>query len=961
MDKKEISRIPDLIPEDVASRSVAFVEFLQKYYEFMNQEGMPSYAINNSLVQRDINSAVDEWLDMLYREVGYGYVLNKDANKANILRNLSEIYSAKGSLQSVKVLFRVIFGEEVKITLPKEDILKPSSGNWLSEYSIMATLDEGRAEDIVGKFVEVQTDFPNSPTQFFEVEVKRVERRDNNLYEVFVSRYFSGFFYFGSTIRYNDVEMTHIPTMSQVVNIEDGGAGFTVGEIINVVDYNRETGFNNRIDVPRSYNRTVPVTSRYRSVDDETVDVDVRSDGTRTETIISRTDDGTKKVTNIYRGNLLVTETEFPDGTIEKSKSEYTRGVTVPNLKVNWDAISAALIQLADIDNADPTVIDYMKFLNEYDGQYRRGDVTNGGLINSYDGYLWRLYYLKNLLLFPVSINPQYEAWMDAQVAEWNSRYGSDPNVMTFYSLSRRFNWRWFPSSIYEYPEAELRAALREVPELSNYARGDINNDGVIDGEDMLLMMKYDLDLTQELTQDQINWIEDIILPSLPDGKTTFDAVLVLEDVAGESERTELYDFLFERDPDHPEYIRADINNDGTVDYEDVKLFLRRSAGVDIPQDELDWIDNTIIEPLIGTIYNPLLEVGQGKGGVVRVQEVDQNGAITKLKFQSFGWNYPRTFTTFADPAASTGSTATITFSSNILGVTNPIYVDRKGFLSDLVKLQDNDFYQEFSYVIETGVSVEDFSDILKKTVHPTGMKFFGEQSITENYGIGIIQEEVNNFHFNRITNDLVEYFDAQVMHFTKKLDDEGILSDAQIAYIHKPKLDVPVMVDDDIYNFNKVRSDNAIAESGKEVYEINKPKYDTVINSDNDDYHFTKDRNDIAITSDDDDYHFTKVVNDLVVTYDQINVSKLIRLTEGIVAVERSQITFSMPESSGAGVSDITSPQDANIYSINKSIDDLVEISDTGTLSFYSPYVKKGYFADLFNYAVNIDSRVII
>ena len=48
-----------------------------------------------------------------------------------------------------------------------------------------------------------------------------------------------------------------------------------------------------------------------------------------------------------------------------------------------------------------------------------------------------------------------------------------------------------------------------------------------------------------------------------------------------------------------------------------------------------------------------------------------------------------------------------------------------KGFLSDVNKLHDSDYFQEFSYVIRTNLSVDRWDTDYNKLIHPSGLKFF--------------------------------------------------------------------------------------------------------------------------------------------------------------------------------------------------------------------------------------------
>lgn len=65
-------------------------------------------------------------------------------------------------------------------------------------------------------------------------------------------------------------------------------------------------------------------------------------------------------------------------------------------------------------------------------------------------------------------------------------------------------------------------------------------------------------------------------------------------------------------------------------------------------------------------------------------------------------------------------------------GVTNypGKYIDTKGFLSWNNKLQDNFYYQEFSYVIRVTELLEKYRDVVRKLVHPSGTKLFADYQI---------------------------------------------------------------------------------------------------------------------------------------------------------------------------------------------------------------------------------------
>jgi hypothetical protein len=78
------------------------------------------------------------------------------------------------------------------------------------------------------------------------------------------------------------------------------------------------------------------------------------------------------------------------------------------------------------------------------------------------------------------------------------------------------------------------------------------------------------------------------------------------------------------------------------------------------------------------------------------------------------------------------------------------IFRNDDGHLSEAKYLQDNKYYQTFSYVLRTGLSIENYRDTIKKLVHPSGMELFGEVFITNNLRAGLY----NNFTSD--PNDLI-------------------------------------------------------------------------------------------------------------------------------------------------------------------------------------------------------------
>ena len=60
-------------------------------------------------------------------------------------------------------------------------------------------------------------------------------------------------------------------------------------------------------------------------------------------------------------------------------------------------------------------------------------------------------------------------------------------------------------------------------------------------------------------------------------------------------------------------------------------------------------------------------------------------------------------------------------------------FIDDVGKPSEIIqKIQDSYFYQDFSYAVQTSVSISEWKDILIRNVHPSGFKVFGELNISD-------------------------------------------------------------------------------------------------------------------------------------------------------------------------------------------------------------------------------------
>lgn len=623
MSNREQYTVNQLIPESIIPTVQNYVQLLEKYYEYMNLPNQPSEVINRTDTLREMKTVNNLFLQRLYYEIGEGFfpLDNISEINDNIIQNLTTIYRAKGSLESINILFSVIFGEEVDYWLPKDFILKASGGDWIQDNSITCQVINGDPFDIIGKYVEVTTTYPGQPAQTFEIEVNRVEQLDSGLIRIFLSRFSIRAFFVGSVLRYADVELRLINTANTIIERVSGGTGFTRGLTYNLGAYERNTvkstlagygqGYVDRLGVyfqeVVTQRRFLQPENRINKYGIESVTRSARTDGLIVEDVLR---DFETYRTIRYGQNITFVQ-YGSDGSRRISKTTDTSLNFPPDISIDWDTIIEEMIMVAE---------------------------------------------------------------------------------------------------------------------------------GISTGD--------------------------------------YHSFLIADNGAG--------------------FARGDINNDGVIDLDDVEIFVRRIMGFKTSVANTSWIDTNIQADLLAGTFPAANKLSVETFRLLPIQFTPGAGGITKERVVQYGYNYPEEAFIATLESPNSGEDAIYIINSEPVARNNGFYNDTGGFLSDNVKLQDNDFYQEFSYVIRSGAPFEQYQEIIDKMIHPAGMKAFGEQLITGSIDFNVDFDSLLSFIYNRLFNEVAyaqANYDLFVMN--KVVEDQAFALDTKgPTKINKPIEDFAYVLD---------------------------------------------------------------------------------------------------------------------------------------------------------------------
>ena len=178
--------------------------------------------------------------------------------------------------------------------------------------------------------------------------------------------------------------------------------------------------------------------------------------------------------------------------------------------------------------------------------------------------------------------------------------------------------------------------------------------------------------------------------------------------------------------------------------------------------------------------------VGRDNRASVRISSIDETGCVTAVTIFNTGFDFEQEEfqATITSP---TGCEAVLAFTTGAVLVKTGRFKDSRGMLSNINKLQDNYYYQNYSYVIKSGVTSGTWLPIINKTVHPAGMAVFGELNITQTIDmvdyIGVLEILV----LNELFIDVVVLNDTtRSVHFYKVLTDTVNKSDVTHSHVYK-------------------------------------------------------------------------------------------------------------------------------------------------------------------------------
>jgi len=902
----ESSKIEALIPRQLVADAGGMIEFIKEYYRFMHEEQGPSYVINNILANKDVDTVVDAFISLVEKEIGAGFTTQLSADKTNLYKNIVQFYQAKGSVESFKLLFRLLYNTDIDVSFPKEKILVASDGRWIQQNSIFIEVTEGNPFDLFANIVDVVT-----TDRVVKVEVERIRRvEETAFYEIFITKDNNTLrVVTGSTIDQYGVKATVVNSLNKY-EIYHPGSGFNIAQFVDVTQ-SQDPEYNSGdliaiTSIPSAtfIGKTVTVatgTNAYGTgnkfyidglsgaspdldlVEERTYRLD-QSDssnsfhpirfsetangthGTGTEYTTGVTYVGTPGTEGAYTQIVLTANTPAlyyycanhsgMGGTANTiagaTENFFQKELTVNGIRLvsagavggqdsvpdEWVKKTARVIELltdptgAGINEADQRNL--IKTLSGDSGTLTHPGVPTLQRIAYGGGSEYTPSFLTDAGIEYWNLNGLYDTHVQDDMVWYKNVSGPDPSTSdgdieeimehVFHTIHNfgipgavaasqaevpmaYLTTLLEQSPAFDWQNTALHLAMKEVIDAGLFDPSGYSVDWATDPEAAVVAYKeYAYLLNWSMWDMKEFWENESLAPEWSDTLRT-PALMLANNPLGYA----LFNTYFAPVLSKPDF--AVLKN----------IFQANDGGE--------------------SGYNAD-DISDGDGVKFKVTEVNAlTGALTDIKFINFGVGYSSEFYAMivprseivdgvdlvisTDPDADKvtyPTRAIIKFSESVLAEYRGEYSTNNGFLSDDIYLQDNFFYQQFSYLIRSSQQFDNYKDIVNKTVHPSGMAMFGEFEINNSFDMSRAFELLRRYFTNR-EEDAVDTIDLNVWTLYKPREDVAYATTTDWFYdFYKNVSEIVNLPEQEIKDFYKVLGDTALT-SDELTYEITKFK----------------------------------------------------------------------------------------------------------------------------------------
>ena len=156
----------------------------------------------------------------------------------------------------------------------------------------------------------------------------------------------------------------------------------------------------------------------------------------------------------------------------------------------------------------------------------------------------------------------------------------------------------------------------------------------------------------------------------------------------------------------------------------------------------LGFFNNMIVTSVSGTFLTNGTVTGGTSGATGTIVSLDSDRGLLRIKAVSGTFTIDETITSNTSGTCTLKKLDVSTATVNVVSVadTDGAFISERGKVSETtMRIQDSLYYQDFSYVLKVGRSINEWRDAFKKTMHTAGFYFTGQVNIQNRLNVRAI------------------------------------------------------------------------------------------------------------------------------------------------------------------------------------------------------------------------------
>jgi hypothetical protein len=671
-----------------------FVAFVKAYYEWMEETGGQAHKTRNLFSTRDIDLTADEFVENFKKKYLFGVPKEIAGDKRFLQKHILDLYRSKGSYEGLKLLFRLLYNEDIQIYIPSVDILKTSDGTWVEKQYIEITYTPSNRlynNELITGVVSGATAFVENYQKLYT---------DGAIIDIFYVSNIQGTFSVNEKLIIDGVEAIDAPTV--------------LGSPIEVtIDYTQPDNTLGDILVPSSGNGS--------GQNLKLLITDLKNAGSSNGTIFFTVQDGGRGYTNaptitITGGSNSTGSGATVTGVTLKDKENFQYSLSYINY--------APYYPKTETFNGATSVANTTDFITVANNAFANNDrvlyTTDAG----------------NTVVTGLTNNTSY--WVVSANGSGlklsTTRGGANINLTSLSTASDRSGHNLYKDQVVRFN------ANTDVANTTDFI--SITNNLFANGDQVQYLVEAGNTAISGLVNSTVYYVSSA--NSLGLKLSTAYATAQVNITAGLSEYGHTLAAINVASYTIASYsygsalLNANVNTviDNALAYQTVEIgTIDKLTGINPGNGYDGYINISIVDPLISGFGIPDGYKGGIKGtdAVITANVQIGTGLVNTIKVKNSGYGYNTDNEEIQIYNSTQSNTSKISkgyISLGAVGTQEGFWTTTKGFLDSNKYIQDSYYYQEYSYEIKSSKSLDKYLSILKDVFHPVGNQPFGKALI---------------------------------------------------------------------------------------------------------------------------------------------------------------------------------------------------------------------------------------